>query len=67
MENASRLPRSFYVNVVDQIDPRLLEFYNMQKGNKYFESSFFEICAGVLSEVFQCKEKAGEPEEKKMV
>lgn len=51
MENASRLPRSFYVNVVDQIDPRLLEFYNMQKGNKYFESSFFEICAGVLSEV----------------
>ena len=49
MVENNRLPRSFYKEVVDEIDPRLKEFYEIHKSLKYFEEEFFDICAGILS------------------
>ena len=50
MSNTYRFPRTFYTDVVDQLDPRLKEFYDMQKGKKYFKTSYYDICTGVLSD-----------------
>lgn len=50
MNSANRLPRSFYTGIIEEIDPKLKEFYDIRKGRKYFEESFYDICAGVLSD-----------------
>ena len=37
MNSANRLPRSFYTGIIEEIDPKLKEFYDIRKGRKYFE------------------------------
>ncbi len=55
MSNSS-LPRSFYGGVIEQLDPRLREFYDEHRdGNRNFAASYFDICAGILSDALNGK------------
>ncbi len=50
MANSVQFPRAFFTAIVDDLDPRLKEFYEENKGQKYFKETFYEICAGIMND-----------------
>ena len=49
MDERNGLPTKFYEEVIEEIDPRLVDFYEDHADKRYFDASFFEACAGILS------------------